>query len=217
MKRIFTAVFAVLLLMGGFSVTAYAGGGGEATNDSNVKTEEKKEEKTPLTPDGNMNLVDNVKGDAAKEKEFIIVKSKGGNYFYIVIDHAAQGENTVHFLNQVDEKDLLSIIDEKSGLTEKPELPKQEEKKEPEAEKPKPEEKQEKKNPAGMIALSLILILGLAGGAFYYFKVLKPKQDIKGTTDIDEFDFDDYEDDFADEDSEDGEEALEETEQDESL
>lgn len=47
MKRIFIAVFAVLLLMGGFSVTAYAGGG-EATNDSNVKTEEKKEEKRRL-------------------------------------------------------------------------------------------------------------------------------------------------------------------------
>ena len=204
MIRIMTALFAALILMGGFSIPAYANGGGEATNDSNVKTEEKKEEKTPLTPDGNMSLVDNVKGDAARDKEFIIVKSKGGNYFYIVIDHAAQGENTVHFLNQVDEKDLLSIIDEKSSLTEKPELP-------------KPEEKQEKKNPAGMIALSLILILGLAGGAFYYFKFLKPKQDIKGTTDLDEFDFEDYEEDFANEDNEDGEKVLEEAEPDETL
>ena len=26
-------------------------------------------------------------GGAVKDKEFIIVKSKGGNYFYIVIDH----------------------------------------------------------------------------------------------------------------------------------
>lgn len=209
--RITTALFATLILMGGFSIPAYANGG-EATNDSNVKTEEKKEETKPLTPDGNMSLVDNVKGDAAKDKEFIIVKSRGGNYFYIVIDHAAQGENTVHFLNQVDEKDLLSIIDEKDSLSAKPELPKEEEQKEPEAEKEKPEEKPEKKNPAGMIALSLILILGLAGGAFYYFKVLKPKQDVKGTTELDEFDFEDYE-----EDNEDGEEALEETEQDESL
>lgn len=216
-KRIFTAVFAVLILMGGFSIPAYANGGGEATNDSNVKTEEKKEEKTPLTPDGNMSLVDNVKGDAAKDKEFIIVKSKGGNYFYIVIDHAAQGENTVHFLNQVDEKDLLSIIDEKDSLTAKPELPKQEEMVKPEAEKPKEEEKPEKKNPAGMITLSLILILGLAGGAFYYFKFLKPKQNVKGTTELDEFDFEDYEEDFIDEYNEDGEEALEESEPNETL
>lgn len=217
LMRITTALFAALILMGGFSIPAYANGGGEVTNDSNVKTEEKKEEKTPLTPDGNMNLVDNVKGDAAKDKEFIIVKSKGGNYFYIVIDHAAQGENTVHFLNQVDEKDLLSIIDEKDSLTTKPELPKQEETVKPEAEKPKAEEKPDKKNPAGMIALSLILILGLAGGAFYYFKVLKPKQNVKGTTELDEFDFEDYEDDFTEEDSEDGEEALEKAEPNETL
>ena len=217
LMRITTALFAALILMGGFSIPAYANGGGEATNDSNVKTEEKKEEKTPLTPDGNMSLVDNVKGDTAKDKEFIIVKSRGGNYFYIVIDHAAQGENTVHFLNQVDEKDLLSIIDEKTSLSAKPELPKEEEKKEPEAEKEKPEEKTEKKNPAGMIALSLILILGLAGGTFYYFKIIKPKQNVKGATELDEFDFEDYEDEFTDEDNEDGEEALEEAEPDETV
>ena len=217
LMRITTALFAALILMGGFSIPAYANGGGEGTNDSNVKTEEKKEDKTPLTPDGNMSLVDNVKGDATKDKEFIIVKSKGGNYFYIVIDHAAQGENTVHFLNQVDEKDLLSIIDEKDSLSAKPELPKEEEQKESEAEKPKAEEKPEKKNPAGMIVLSLILIIGLAGGAFYYFKILKPKQDVKGTTELDEFDFEDYEDDFTDEDNEDGEEALEEAEPDETV
>lgn len=217
LMRITTALFAALILMGGFSIPAYANGGGEATNDSNVKTEEKKEEKTPLTPDGNMSLVDNVKGDAAKDKEFIIVKSRGGNYFYIVIDHAAQGENTVHFLNQVDEKDLLSIIDEKDSLSAKPELPKEEEKKEPEVEKEKLEEKPEKKNPTGMIVLSLILILGLAGGAFYYFKIIKPKQNVKGATELDEFDFEDYEDEFTDEDNEDGEEALEEAEPDETV
>ena len=55
------------------------------------------------------------------------------------------------------------------------------------------------------------------GGAFYYFKFLKPKQDIKGTTDLDEFDFDDYEEDFTEEDSEGGEKALEEAEPDETL
>ena len=46
LMRITTALFAALILMGGFSIPAYANGGGEATNDSNVKTEEKKEEKT---------------------------------------------------------------------------------------------------------------------------------------------------------------------------
>lgn len=112
---------------------------------------------------------------------------------------------------------MPSIIDEKSSLTTKSELPKEEEKKEPEAEKPKAEEKTEKKNPAGMIDLFLILVLGLAGGTFYYFKILKPKQDVKGKTEPDEFDFENYEDDFIEEDNEDGEEALEEAEPDEMV
>lgn len=59
-----------------------------------------------------MTLVDDIKGDAAGDKQFIVVHSRGGAYFYIVIDNAAEGENRVHFLNQVDEADLLSIIDE---------------------------------------------------------------------------------------------------------
>ena len=38
LMRITTALFAALILMGGFSIPAYANGG-EATDDSNVKTE----------------------------------------------------------------------------------------------------------------------------------------------------------------------------------
>ena len=30
-------------------------------------------------------------GDAAEDKQFIVVKSKGGNYFYIIVDRAAEG------------------------------------------------------------------------------------------------------------------------------
>ena len=59
-----------------------------------------------------MTLVDDIDGDAAGDKQFIVVQSKGGNYFYIIIDKADEGNNTVHFLNQVDEADLLSLIDE---------------------------------------------------------------------------------------------------------
>ena len=42
LMRITTALFAALILMGGFSIPAYANGG-EATDDSNVKTEQNKE------------------------------------------------------------------------------------------------------------------------------------------------------------------------------
>lgn len=38
------------------------------------------------------------------------------------------------------------------------------------------------------------LLVGL-GGAFYYFKVLKSKQNTKGMTDIEDFDFEEYDED----------------------
>ena len=102
-----TALCAALVLVGGFSVTAYAQTPTEETNDSGVIVET---EPQPLTPEGNMTLVDDIDGDAAEDKQFIVVKSKGGNYFYIIVDRAAEGENSVHFLNQVDESDLIAEL-----------------------------------------------------------------------------------------------------------
>ncbi len=58
LKKTITALCAALILMGGFSVSAYAQGAAteppaeDATNDSNVIVEEK--ETQPLTPEGNM-------------------------------------------------------------------------------------------------------------------------------------------------------------------
>ena len=114
--RSLTALCAALMLMGGFSVTAFAQTPAtEETDDSGVIVET---EPQPLTPEGNMTLVDDIDGDAAEDKQFIVVKSKGGNYFYIIVDRAAEGENSVHFLNQVDESDLMAIIGEEQ--TEQP-------------------------------------------------------------------------------------------------
>ena len=102
LKKTMTALCAALILMGGFSVPAYAQGTAteppteDATNDSNVVVEEK-EETPPLTPKGNATLVDDFGGN----KQLITVTTKGGNYFYILIDRAAEGENTVHFLNHM--------------------------------------------------------------------------------------------------------------------
>ena len=110
-----TVLCAALVLVGGFSVTAYAQTPTEETDDSGVIVET---EPQPLTPEGNMTLVDDIDGDAAEDKQFIVVKSKGGNYFYIIVDRAAEGENSVHFLNQVDESDLMAIIGEEQ--TEQP-------------------------------------------------------------------------------------------------
>lgn len=187
--RSFFVLIAALILMGGFSITAYAGGGEDIpTDDSNVIVETA--EPQPLTPEGNMSLVDDIEGDAAEDKQFIVVKSKGGNYFYIIIDNAAQGENTVHFLNQVDEADLMALIDDEDKLPQNSEVTPQPTPKP--APQPEPEQpKEEKSNTGGMLLMVLLLFAGI-GGAFYYFKVLKPKQAVKGNTDLDEFDFDEY-------------------------
>ena len=89
---------------------------GDATNDSNVVVEEK-EETPPLTPKGNATLVDDYGGN----KQLITVTTKGGNYFYILIDRAAEGEQTVHFLNQVVEADLMALT-ENGEAAKKPEI-----------------------------------------------------------------------------------------------
>lgn len=219
-KRLFRSFFvllAALVIMGGFSVTAYAGGGDyyDEVNDEPIPAETA--EPQPLTPQGNMQLVDDIEGEAAEDKQFIVVQSKGGNYFYIIIDNAAKGENTVHFLNQVDEADLLAILEDRQTekapavciCTDKCAAGKvnmncpvcatnMSECAGKEAE-PKPEDtappKEESGGMGGLVVFLIVALLG--GGAFYYFKVMKPKQSAKGNTDLDDFDFEEYEDDEA--------------------
>ena len=220
-KRFFRSFFvllAALVFLGGFSVTAYAGGGEDIpTDDRNVITETA--EPQPLTPEGNMSLVDDIQGEAAGDKQFIVVQSRGGDYFYIVIDKAAQGNNTVHFLNQVDEADLMSIIED--GQKEKaPNLCSCTDKcaagnvnlscpvcstnrnecagKEAEPEATDEPQKEEKSGAGGLVIFLVVALLG-GGGALYYFKIMKPKQGVKGSTDLDDFDFDEYDEDAEDE------------------
>ena len=186
--RTMTALCAALVLMGGFSVTAFAQTpeGEDDTNDSGVVYEEPQKEE-PLTPDGNAPLVDDFGGN----KQLITVTTKNGNYFYILIDRDDEGEDTVHFLNQVDEADLMALT-ETGEATKKPEVCNCTEKCEvgkvntscpvcattltgctgkepPPTPTGQPEEPKEKDgNPGAVLALVLFVLLG-GGAAVYYF------------------------------------------------
>lgn len=75
------------------------------------------EENGALTPEGNLTLVDDYHTSYSdgSGQQFITLVSKSGNTFYLVIDRNAKGDNTVHFMNLVDEADLLSLMEEEDA------------------------------------------------------------------------------------------------------
>ena len=176
-----------------------------------------------LTPDGNLSLIDDIGSPTASGKQFITVETKDGNVFYLIIDRDDEGEETVHFLNQVDEADLLTLMGDDAPATETPAVCNCKEKcvagavntncpvcknnlsecigKEAAAE-PEPEPEQlEKKSSGGLLVIVLLLALA-GGGAFAYVKFIKPNRSgVKVSADPDEYDFEDEE--MVNEDTED--------------
>ena len=75
------------------------------------------EETGALTPEGNLTLVDDYHTDYSdgSGQQFITLVSKSGNTFYLVIDRNAKGQQTVHFMNLVDEADLLSLMEDEDA------------------------------------------------------------------------------------------------------
>ena len=176
-----------------------------------------------LTPDGNLSLIDDIGGSTRSGKQFITVETKNGNVFYLIIDRDDEGEETVHFLNQVDEADLLTLMGDDAPAAETPAVCNCKEKcvagavntncpvcknnlsecsgKEVVAE-PEPEAEQpEKKSSGGLLVI--VLLLALAGGAaFAYVKFIKlNRSGVKVSADPEDYDFEDEE--MVNEDTED--------------
>ncbi|EDP20622.1 DUF4366 domain-containing protein [Faecalibacterium prausnitzii] len=222
--RTFAALCTALVLMGGFSVTAFAQGTGQppeteqtaesdATNDSNVVVEET-EDSPALTPEGNAALVDDFGGN----KQLITVTTKAGNYFYILIDRANEDKETaVHFLNQVDEADLMALMEDGQKQEEAPAVCNCTEKckagavntkcavcakdmtgctgKEPEPETPETPAPEKPEKTSGLNPAVLILVLAVMGGigAVIYLKFIKKKSQSANTHDPDDYEYDDGE------------------------
>ena len=177
-----------------FSQIAYAGGPDyeEPTEEITENPMTEKEE-NPLTPDGNAILVDQASDKDGKE--FYTFTSPAGNQFFLIIDKQ-RSDNNVYFLDYVTEKDLISLAKkdkENPLITETPEpetkQPEPEIKEEKPEEKPVEEEKPEKKqNNTGMVLILLLVTVGV-GIVAYYFKILKPKQELDAADDFEEIEF----------------------------
>ena len=171
-----------------------------------------------LTPDGNLTLIDDIGTSTKAGKQFITLESKNGNTFYLIIDRDDEGEETVHFLNQVDEADLMALTGEEEtpatcSCTTKcvagtvntscpvcavnmTECVGKETKPEVPTEPTEPtaEEPEKKSGVGGLLVVLLIVALG-GGAAFYIFKQKKAKPQTKGSADLDDYDYgeDEYE------------------------
>ena len=145
-----------------------------------------------LTPEGNLTLVDDYHTDYSdgSGQQFITLVSKMGNTFYLVIDRNSKGAQTVHFMNLVDEADLLALMEEEDAdaYTAEKEVAAQAEQdklKVEEAKKAAEEaaasgEEQPKENKVTKIAsgfLGVVVLIALAaGGIFYAFAKQKQKK-----------------------------------------
>ena len=178
--RKLAALCAAFVLMLSFSTVAYAGGGEEIPEEPAV-TESAVEETNPFTPAGTGTVIDNATdGDG---KEFYTIMTPNENVFYLIIDRQREAEN-VYFLNAVTERDLLALAEQSGDEVENVSaIPDTQTTPDPEPEPvPEPEPEPEKSGGGGGIIIVVLIVL-IAGGAGYYFKIYRPKQQQADTGD----------------------------------
>ena len=207
-----TAALCAVIIMCGFSVTAYAGGGedygdptmtAEPVQSSVTAVITETPEPNPFTPSGTGTVVD--RATDADGKEFYTITTPAENVFYLVIDRQRSVEN-VYFLNAVTEADLMALAEfseEAATVIPSPEpLPDPTPITEIE---PEPKQPEPKNNIGTLLMVAVVALVG--GGAAWYFKVYRPRQQRAAESEEDyggEFDTYGDMDDYGSEDEDDG-------------
>ena len=137
-------------------------------------------ELNPLTPDGQGTVVDNATD--SEGKEFFTVTTADESVFYLVIDRQKNGEN-VYFLNTVTVEDLMALA-EANGENLTPTVT-------PEPEPtptPEPETESEPEAQSGGIGMLLLAlaVIAVGGGAGWYFKIYRPRQE-RAAADLEDY------------------------------
>ena len=183
MNKLTCMAMSLTFLMGCMATPAFAYSGEETGEEAKApsifETEEEPVTITeqnigPLTPEGNLTVMDDYQTTFSDgtAQQFITLVSKSGAYFYLIIDRAADGDQTAHFLNMVDEADLLALMDEEDIPEPEPEpAPTPEPEPMPESE-PEPE----KEDGAGKLVLVLLVLAGIAGGGAYFWLKMQQRK-----------------------------------------
>ena len=219
-NRIWMCLLTMMLCVGMFSTTAFAyvdesavaetetitETQAETEAETETDTESTEETGDALTPDGNLTLVDDVGETSGTGKQFVTLVTKSGNYFYLIIDRDDEGNNTVHFVNQVDEADLFSLMEDEEAQKLQAELAEKEQQTEtkPEVTTPEVEKEpvEEKKETNMLPAIGTLGILIGGAGVFAFMKLKEKKKAEEAAKPDPDADYDDdMEYDFMDEDS----------------
>ena len=160
-SRMLAAMLCAVLMVGVLTVPAYAGGGDEGgeyvpwvgLEPVDPLPVEQPQEPKPFTPEGTGTVLDNATDQDGKE--FFTITTADEAVFYLVIDRQRGAEN-VYFLNAVTVADLLALAEP----GQEPEAP-------PPVTEPEPPEAEPDPGPEEP---------NKSGGAGWYFKIYRPKQ-----------------------------------------
>ena len=196
----------------GSSNTASGANGGSSNSQEEAETTSSIPDGA-FTPEGTGTVLDEVTGEG-DDKQFYTITTEAGNVFYLIID-GKRNDNNVYFLNGVTEADLMALAEKGDGsvstipeaetctCTEKCEAGevntvcpvckndlksctgKEKTDKDKDEEPAEPEKPKKDTGSSGTIIFVIVALLAV-GGAGYYVKIVRPKQQAEDDGDFED-------------------------------